>query len=460
MKTIKNDIKYDVLLMNALKLIELLLFSLLFINMWKQCYSAYLYVPYGIYSNTALFLLYCVVAYVLLRLYQAFDIGGSLRGTLFLGQCISLAVINGIFFVISLFVVRRNIQVMPFLGLFVCQIAVSLIWTVVVHKLYFAITKPLNACIVCKRKDEINKFTSTRLFDKRFKITRICLDPENYDAVRKDLENVSVVFITGVDSLVRNGILKMCIEKNIPCYVDPKIGDTLMGCSKPIYMFSVPVIYVARANLSPEYRIMKRVLDIVISLFTLLLVSPLMIIVALCIKLYDKGPVFYMQERLTKDGKVFNIIKFRSMIITAEKDGVARLASENDERITPIGKFIRACRIDELPQFINILKGEMSVVGPRPERPEIAEEYNKTNSSFDLRLQTKAGLTGYAQIYGRYNIDPLDKLKYDLIYVSNATTVEDIKIILATVKTLFQKEATQGVEANQITALFEEEKER
>ena len=161
---------------------------------------------------------------------------------------------------------------------------------------------------------------------------------------------------------------------------------------------------------------MKRVIDIVVSLIAAIILSPVFLITAIAIKATDHGPVFYKQIRLTKDGKEFKILKFRSMRVDAEKDGVARLSTgENDSRITPVGKIIRACRVDELPQLFNILKGDLSIVGPRPERPEIASQYCEEMPEFALRLQAKAGLTGYAQVYGKYNTTPYDKLTMDLM---------------------------------------------
>jgi lipopolysaccharide/colanic/teichoic acid biosynthesis glycosyltransferase len=169
--------------------------------------------------------------------------------------------------------------------------------------------------------------------------------------------------------------------------------------------------------------------------------------------------VFYKQTRCTIHQKEFKIIKFRSMKVDAEKDGVARLASENDDRITPIGHFIRRCRIDELPQLVNILKGEMSFVGPRPERPEIIAQYVKEMPEFVYRMKVKAGLAGYAQVYGKYNTTPYDKLKLDLTYIQNYSVWLDIKLMLLTLKILFQPDSTEGVDAGQVTALRNEEKD-
>ena len=194
--------------------------------------------------------------------------------------------------------------------------------------------------------------------------------------------------------------------------------------------------------------------DIVVSLTALILCSPVLLVTALAIKLNDGGPVFYKQCRLTKDGKEFDILKFRSMKVDAEKDGVARLSTgENDDRITPVGHVIRKYRIDELPQLINILKGELSVVGPRPERPSIATLYEEEMPEFNLRLQAKAGLTGYAQVYGKYNTTPYDKLQMDLMYIANPSFLEDIKICFATVKILFTPESTEGIAEGETTAL-------
>ena len=212
------------------------------------------------------------------------------------------------------------------------------------------------------------------------------------------------------------------------------------------------MLRVARYNPTPEYLILKRLFDIVVAGTALLLLWPLMLVLAVLIR-RDGGTAFYRQKRLTKDGKVFEILKFRSMRMDAEKDGVPRLSTgEKDPRITPVGHFIRACRFDELPQIFNILSGDMSIVGPRPERPEIAQIYKQELPEFDLRLQCKCGLTGYAQVYGQYNTTPYNKLLMDLMYIAKPSMAEDIKICFATVKILFMKDSTEGIEEGSTTA--------
>ena len=198
----------------------------------------------------------------------------------------------------------------------------------------------------------------------------------------------------------------------------------------------------------------KRLLDLVICIPVSVILMPLFLIIAFLIKVYDGGPVLYKQPRLTVNGKIFNIYKFRSMCMDSEKGG-AQLAKKNDDRITPVGRVLRALHFDEFPQLINIIKGDMSLVGPRPERPEIAAQYKEIIPEFDFRLKVKAGLTGYAQVYGKYNTTPYDKLKLDLTYIENYSFWLDIKLMFLTFKILFQKENTEGIDANQVTAVKE-----
>lgn len=214
------------------------------------------------------------------------------------------------------------------------------------------------------------------------------------------------------------------------------------------------MLRVSAYKASPEYLLMKRIIDIVLSLIALIFLSPVLILTAAAVKLTDGGPVFYKQIRLTKDGKPFRIIKFRSMRVDAEKDGVARLSTgDQDERVTRVGRIIRKARIDELPQLLNILKGDLSICGPRPERPEIAAQYCEEMPEFALRLQAKAGLTGYAQVYGKYNTTPYDKLQMDLMYIAHPSIIEDVKIMLATVKILLVPESTEGIAEGATTAM-------
>ena len=200
-------------------------------------------------------------------------------------------------------------------------------------------------------------------------------------------------------------------------------------------------------------RNVKRVFDFLVAFVALVVFSPLFIVCYFSVKHEDGGPAIFKQERIGRFGRPFYIYKFRSMRVDAEKDGVARLASKNDSRITPIGKFIRMVRIDELPQLLNILKGDMTFIGPRPERPEIIKQYLEEMPEFVYRTKVKAGLGGYAQVYGKYNTTPYDKLKLDLFYIENYSVWLDIKLMLLTLKILLKPESTEGIDSSQTTAL-------
>ena len=250
----------------------------------------------------------------------------------------------------------------------------------------------------------------------------------------------------------RNKLLKYCYGHSARVYLMPKIPDVLIKGMTEMHIFDTPIYLTREYSLTIEQRMAKRCMDLVCSLLLMILASPIMLLTAIAIKLYDFGPVFYKQVRCTEGAKQFKILKFRSMKVNAEGDGKARLASKHDSR-TPIGKFIRATRIDELPQLLNILKGDMSFIGPRPERPEIIEQYMEEMPEFMFRMKMKAGLAGYAQVYGKYNTTPYDKLKLDLTYIENYSIWLDIKILLLTLKVVLKPESTEGVDQSQTTAL-------
>lgn len=267
---------------------------------------------------------------------------------------------------------------------------------------------------------------------------------EDEGSISREIVNYDAVLINDLPDRQENRIIKMCFKQDKRVYFTPKLSDILVKGSEELNLFDTP-LYLRRNNGIPLWRLaIKRFFDILLSVFTLVVLSPILILVAIAIKAEDGGPVFYKQERCTIGGKKFMILKFRSMIVDAEKDGRPHPATEEDDRITKVGKIIRACRIDELPQLFNILKGDMSIVGPRPERVEHVERYTDMIPEFTFREKMKGGLTGYAQVYGKYNTTALDKLKLDLIYITNYSLLLDVQIIFETVKILFQKESTEG----------------
>ena len=257
---------------------------------------------------------------------------------------------------------------------------------------------------------------------------------------------------------IRNNLLKFCFDNDIRCYCVPKVSDIMVINADNIHLFDTTLMLMRNKGLTIEQEFSKRAFDIIISLLAIIIASPVMLLIAVGIKLCDGGPVIFSQERLTKDGKVFNVKKFRSMYVDSQKHGYI-LTRKDDERVTPVGKIIRSTQLDELPQLFNILMGDMSFVGPRPECPAIAEEYTESIPVFHYRLKVKAGLTGYAQVYGKYNTTPYDKLKLDLYYIGNYSMGLDLKLMLLTFKILFQKENTEGIESWQTNALNKEHRE-
>ena len=261
----------------------------------------------------------------------------------------------------------------------------------------------------------------------------------------EQLKDVDLVILQEIDRVQKDQILRYCATNGIEVYLKPEMEDVLMCSMKSVSVNGTMLLQIGNKNERPVYELVKRMMDICISVVGLVLASPVMLITAGLIKAQDRGTVLYSQKRLTKDGKIFEIYKFRSMKMDAEKDGKARLAEKSDDRITTVGKWIRMTRIDELPQFINVLRGDMSIVGPRPERPELAEKYTEENPEFAMRLKVKAGITGFAQVYGRYNTPAIEKAQMDAYYIRKASVLMDLRLILATVKVLFMKESSEGV---------------
>lgn len=403
---------------------------------------------------------YAVLGLILRRAYNAYDVEFSSGGMLFYSLTLTnIIAIAFMYFVLVIdFWKFESVSVFPMLGLLVIQVLINFIWSYSIHKLYHKLNKAEKTLIICGSDRDFQSLQEIYKLEKHFNVERIIKNPEEDIALlKKEFINYETIFVSGLSASLRNGIVKECVEHNISCYVAPRVGDIIMMGAEHIEQFSNPIFLARRKHLKFEYTFLKRGFDITVSLLGIIATSPLMLITALAVKLYDKGPALYKQVRLTKDGKEFEILKFRSMGTNAESDGVARLATSNDNRITPVGKIIRACRLDELPQLFNILKGDMSFVGPRPERPEISEQYCKELHSFPLRLQVRAGLTGLAQVYGKYNTAPYDKLRMDLMYINKMSIVMDLKLILATIKILFMKESTSGVKEGQITASAEKE---
>lgn len=447
MKKTSHDI-----LLRLVRLFSVVFMTGLFAASWYMHYAKNIASPYYQNGNYLIIALFAILFIAFGRVYDAFEISNNRISEMAYSQSLAALASDGVLFIVMWLLTRGFPNVIPMILAFVGQCVVAVVWAYFANHWYFRTFEPKKTAIIYDQRVGMKKLINEYGLDKKYNVQK---KMQIMDCLKQldCLEGLDTVFISGVHSHERNIILKYCIAHNIEVLVIPRVGDVIMSSAKAMHMFHLPMLRVQRYNASPEYLFIKRLMDILISAIAIVILSPIMLVVAIAIKLYDGGPAIYSQVRLTKDAKPFHIYKFRSMRTDAEKDGVARLSTgDNDDRITPIGKFIRKCRLDELPQLFNILVGDISIVGPRPERPEIAAQYCEEMPEFGLRLQAKAGLTGYAQVYGKYNTTPYDKLQMDMMYIAHPSIVADLKIMLATVKILFMSDSTEGVEVGQTTA--------
>ena len=435
------------------RLINIGLMTVPFAVAWYSQYADQLWVHFVRRGHWLVIGTFVILYFLIGKIYDAFKMSYFSRGEMVYNQLLSLFEVNVIMYIGAWFLIRHAPNPLPMILVFLVQMVIAVVWAVAAQKWYF-MTFPSNKTIVVwDTRQGITKLIEKYNLTKKFEVVS-SITVEECKADLSVLDDADTVFLIGVHSHDRNIIAKYCLMHDVEAYLIPRIGALLIASSTRSNLFHLLLLKVERFNPPIEYLIIKRIADIVLSLIAIVILSPVMIITAICIKAEDHGPALYKQVRLTKDGKEFEIYKFRSMRTDAEKDGVARLSTgASDSRITKVGKFIRKVRIDELPQLFNIIKGDLTIVGPRPERPEIAKEYEKTLPEYAMRLQAKAGLTGYAQVFGKYNTTPYDKLLMDLMYIANASVFEDLRIIFSTVKILFQPESTEGIEDGQTTAM-------
>lgn len=411
----------------------------------------------GFRYNYFVTILYGTLIIFFTRTYNSYLLGYSRIRTLVQGQFLSQFLSVVILYFLMSIAWNQFKNPIIFLPMLLLQLLVDIIWSYFASMVFYKLHGKRKTLLIYRNEIDKRRFGTIKgkPTERLFEITDEIQYDGTFSNLQSRLKGYDSIFVAGVNSHCRNGILKYCKENNVVGFFLPHIGDTIMQDAEHIKAFDSPVLAVSRKELDPEYAFIKRLFDIVSSGIALLILSPVILILSLAIHFSDGGPVFYRQTRLTRNGKEFEMLKFRSMRVDAEKDGIARLSQgEKDDRVTPVGRIVRRYRLDEIPQLWNILKGDMSVVGPRPERPEIAAVYYEKMPDFKLRLQVKAGLTGYAQIYGKYNTAPYEKLEFDLLYINNMNILVDLQLCFATLLTLFKKESTEGVTG--ITAIVNE----
>ena len=428
-------------------LITLSVLCAFFGNLWFAKINNYMGQSFKNSGNALMLIIYFIILLGSFSLWQGFHIGYDTTMNIAISQVFALICANIVLMfqlilmvgnVFYTYIIMKEVVLLTVKGVVSC---VFLAWieTGIYRKLFPAY-----------RLLQINGYHKNKLKIKvsqrgdKYKICREISIDEPWKFVEEEILKYDAILINDVPSNDKNRILKYCFDKCVRVYFTPKISDILVKGSDDVNLFDTPLYLCKNIGLSKEDAVVKRIMDILISVFGLIVLLPVLLITAIAVKLEDGGPVFYKQKRCTIGGKVFWIYKFRSMIVDSEKDGIPRPAVDHDDRITKVGKFIRRTRIDEFPQLINVLKGDMSIVGPRPERVENMKSYSDEIPEFGFRLRVRGGLTGYAQVYGKYNTSPYDKLKMDLIYIQNYSVLLDVKIILMTFKIIFSRDSTEG----------------
>lgn len=413
-----------------------------FIQIWITNYVE------SLFSNKGNYVV--IFSYVLLfstfsSLYGAFKIGISRIHEIIYSFSLAAVFTNAVMYLELSLIAREMVALPPMIVGIIYQIIVLALCSFCANTIYFKLYPPRR--VVAIFGNDVSGFELIKKMGKiseRFQVEcGLNVNHTDMAHIKRQIDKYDAVVICDIDKNLQKEIMLYCYTHEKRSYMLPDITDIIISNSYNIQISDTPVLMSRNRGLTLEQRIIKRTFDIFFSAIGIIIFSPIMLICAIAIKLDDGGPVFFKQNRITINGKIFNILKFRSMIVDADKDG-AKKAENDDDRITRVGRVIRACRMDELPQLFNILFGDMSLVGPRPERIENVYEYTNKYPEFELRHRVKAGLTGFAQIYGKYNTSPEDKLHMDLIYVETYSLLLDIKLLILTFKILFMRESTEG----------------
>ncbi|MCL2226101.1 MAG: sugar transferase [Oscillospiraceae bacterium] len=409
---------------------------------------------YYFWGNIIALMIYAAFLYFTSRLYQGLDFGSSDISEIALSWVFCLALANILqYFVLSL-IQYKLLPAYGFLLILAAQVIIVIPATVLTDKLYYRLHPAQVAIIIYGKEKKAREYQSLiKKHRKKYRVSRLASQDEPFEALQRYVKNSEAVFFLDVSEKIREKLLEYCFLKNKRTYMLPTFTGVLIHTSGISWISNTPMFLPKSPEAELSTRFIKRLMDITISFVAIIALSWLMLITWLIIRLYDKAPAIYRQIRITRGGRHFTIYKFRSMRPDAEDDGVPRLTSKDDDRITPIGRFIRKTRLDELPQFFNVLSGSMSLVGPRPERPEIARQYEEIYPNFAFRTKVKAGITGFAQIYGRYNTAPDDKLFLDIMYIETLSIWQDVKLLLQTLKVIFKSSSTEGVSDDSTTAL-------
>lgn len=443
-RTLRDELKVPLKSFEAF--IEVAVLSLLYYFVWRNTYDVGIFPYYHYNGKYVLIGVYALITIILFDNLDCFKFGELKFLDVGLGQLVGLLGTNIITYFQLCLIANRMVTPLPIIMLFALQLIVAAILLKLYQIIYYKLYAPRNMILVYGNSNAVELKIKMDSRPEKYNVSKLISTDAGFDKITEEILKYDAVILNDIPAQLRNDILKFCFKRDIRIYVVPKISDLLLRGGKTVSSFDTPLIYVKQQGISFSQRIIKRAIDLFLSVIALIIASPIMLGVAIAIKIEDGGPTFYKQERLTINQKKFYILKFRSMVQNAEALTGAVLASEDDPRITKVGKFIRATRLDELPQLINIFKGDMSFVGPRPEREKFVDEFSKDMPEFIFRTKVKGGLTGFAQIYGKYNTSSYDKLRLDLMYIENYSLLLDIKLLLLTIKIIFSKDSTEGID--------------
>ena len=450
MLDVKRD-KYKRLIIFVETVILIAAFTILFAYLWETRYEDRVYMPFFRRGNWAVIIVYPIILLVIGKIFGIFNLATARRVDMVFSNIFTCFIANVAMYFILVEVLRRYPSIVPLLILFGIEVAMSILWVLGAKALNNILFPQHNLLLIHGDYSLKELVLHVNEQSERYRIAEEINVNAGMEKITECIKRHDAVLISDLPAETRNDILKYCYDIGKRIYMLPKITDIIVASSHQIHLFDNVAFISKNYGLSADQILVKRIVDIIISAIMIICTSWLMAIIAIAIKIGDGGKVFYKQKRLTINGKEFDIIKFRSMRQDAERSG-PQLATKHDERITPVGKVLRASHMDELPQLFNVFVGDMSMVGPRPERPEIANEYVKNVPEFKFRLKVKAGLTGYAQVYGRYNSTPYNKLRLDLVYIQNYSIWLDLKCLVMTIKILFKPDAREGIDDNKKTA--------
>ncbi len=401
---------------------------------------------------------YLITAYMFSNIYGRYDIGKRKSKPIMHSLILTMA-FTDIISMLMLSVMNTNErnnktfeleQPTLLILVFAIQCILIFVFTYGGNKLYFTLFDPEDCVIITSSQRSLNEVVKgIRKYKLQYKVTKVA----DYRDVRlkEYINERDTVFIYDVPIKERTAIVEYCYQNMKNVFFNPDMHDVIETNSKHVILDDVSMLGNISKGLTLEQKIVKRISDLLISVLALIITSPITLIAAIAIKIEDGGSIIFKQNRATQGGKIFSVYKLRTM-----KEDVENYSYiENDERVTKVGKFLRKYRIDEIPQFFNVLKGDMSVVGPRPEMLANIFNYTSVLPEFEYRLRVKAGITGYAQIAGKYNTSPKDKLILDLMYIEEYSLWLDIKLLFQTALVILKKDSTEGFKKEE-ELVFEE----